>query len=207
MTSCLRYLAVGVFAVACQTGPSGRLVAADVEQWGIFELALKGPADGNPFVDVELAATFTQGKQQVPVTGFYDGDDTYRVRFMPETQGEWAYTTRSNRPELNGKTGKLTAGKPAPGNRGPVRVRNMYHFAYADGTPHFSVGTTCYAWVHQGDKLEEQTLATLKTSPFNKIRMCVFPKWYAFNKTEPVHYPFVGTAPNKWDFDRFNPEF
>jgi hypothetical protein len=187
--------------------PAAPLSAADVEQWGTFEATLKGPVDGNPFVDVEFAATFTQGKTQVPVTGFYDGDGTYRVRFMPETQGEWAYTTKSNRAELNAKAGKFTAAKPSSGNRGPVRVRNTYHFAYADGTPHFSVGTTCYAWVHQGDAIEGQTLATLKTGPFNKIRMCVFPKWYAFNKTEPAHYPFEGTAPSKWDFGRFNPKF
>ena len=183
------------------------LRAADVEQWGTFEVALKGPADGNPFVDVQLSAAFTQGETKLTAAGFYDGDGTYRVRFMPPTQGEWAYTTASNRAELNAKTGKLTVGKPAPGNRGPVRVRNTYHFAHADGTPHCSVGTTCYAWTHQGETLEEQTLATLKKSPFNKIRMCVFPKWYAFNKTEPALYPFEGKAPNKWDFERFNPAF
>ncbi|MBA4065616.1 MAG: DUF5060 domain-containing protein [Isosphaera sp.] len=190
-----------------QTFLSGRLQAAEVEQWGIFEVTLKGPADGNPFVDVELSATFTQGKTQVRAAGFYDGDGTYRVRFMPEAQGEWAYTTASNRAELNGKSGTFTVGKPGPGNRGPVRVRNTYHFAYADGTPHVSVGTTCYAWTHQGDALEEQTLATLKAAPFNKLRMCVFPKWYAFNRTEPPRYPFAGTPPNKWDLERFNPDF
>ena len=40
------------------------------------------------------------------------------------------------------------------------------------------------------DALEEQTLETLKTAGFNKMRMCVFPKDYIFNKNEPVHYPF-----------------
>ena len=88
-----------------------------------------------------------------------------------------------------------------------MRVRNTFHFAYADGTPYFPIGTTCYAWTHQGDELEEQTLATLKAGPFNKMRMCVFPKWYAYNKTEPPLYPFAGTPPNRWDFTRFNPEF
>ena len=27
-----------------------------------------------------------------------------------------------------------------------------------------------------GDEMEEQTLETLKSAPFNKMRMCVFPK-------------------------------
>ena len=38
------------------------LFAADtVEQWGVYEIALKGPTSGNPFLDVNLSATFTQG--------------------------------------------------------------------------------------------------------------------------------------------------
>ena len=37
--------------------------------------------------------------------------------------------------------------------------------------------------------------------------MCVFPKSYAYNKNEPVYYPFEGTPPKKWDFERFNPKF
>ncbi|QEL17949.1 DUF5060 domain-containing protein [Limnoglobus roseus] len=186
--------------------PSAALAGA-VEQWGTFELTLKGPVDGNPFTEVELAATFTQGTQSVHAAGFYDGEGVYRVRFMPPTVGEWAYRTASNRKELDAQTGTLIADKPTAGNYGPVRVRNTYHFAHADGTPHASVGTTCYAWTHQPEKLEEQTLATLKAGPFNKIRMCVFPKWYAFNRSEPPRYPFAGTPPNRWDFTRFDPAF
>ncbi|GAI29095.1 unnamed protein product, partial [marine sediment metagenome] len=36
--------------------------------------------------------------------------------------------------------------------------------------------------------MEEQTLATLKDAPFNKMRMCVFPKSYSYNKNEPEFY-------------------
>ena len=178
-----------------------------VEQWGTWELTLHGPADGNPFVDVDLSARFSQGDKSVVVSGFYDGDGSYRIRFMPEQSGTWSYVTSSNRPELNGKTGTLIVRKPGARNHGPVRVRNTYHFAYADGTPYFPVGTTCYAWIHQGDRLEEQTLATLRQAPFNKLRMCIFPKWYAYNEVEPTLYPFAGTPPHTWDFSRFNPAF
>jgi hypothetical protein len=55
--------------------------------------------------------------------------------------------------------------------------------------------------------LEEQTLKTLATSPFNKLRMCIFPKWYDWNRGEPILYPFDGTPTNQWDFARFNPKF
>ncbi len=36
--------------------------------------------------------------------------------------------------------------------------------------PYHPVGTTCHVWHLQGDELEAQTLATLKTAPFNKLR-------------------------------------
>jgi hypothetical protein len=178
-----------------------------VEQWEIYELTLTGPAAGNPFREVSLSARFRQADKTVTAAGFYDGDGIYRVRFMPDRPGEWQYETISNRPEMNAKTGSFTALKPSAHNHGPVRVRNTFHFAYADGTPYFPIGTTCYAWTHQGDELEEKTLATLKQSPFNKLRMCVFPKHYAFNQNEPLLYPFAGRPPRTWDCTRFNPAF
>ncbi len=204
MFGTLLTLALGVCA-----GAVPRAAAADspVEQWGIFEVALKGPSTGNPFLDVNLSARFTQGNKVVTVSGFYDGDGVYRVRFMPEHAGEWRYETKSNRPELDGRQGSFVAKEPSAKNHGPVRVQHLYHFAYADGTPYFPIGTTCYAWNHQGDQLEEQTLATLQKGPFNKLRMCVFPKRYTYNENEPRRYPFAGTPPRAWDFTRFHPEF
>jgi len=197
--------------------------ATEVEQWGIFELALQGPAGGNPFMDVEVGAAFSYKHRTVEVDGFYDGEGIYRVRFMPDTPGEWRYRTRSNRDELNGAEGAFTVVPAGPKNHGPVRVANTYHFAYADGTPFKQIGTTCYVWTHQGDELEEQTLATLRQAPFNKIRMCVFPKSYAFNNNEPQYYPFpvlsrgithwqggfMVEASEGWSFDwsHFEPEF
>ena len=37
-----------------------------VEQWGVFELELNGPADGNPFVEVALTAEFVPQGQAKP---------------------------------------------------------------------------------------------------------------------------------------------
>jgi hypothetical protein len=178
-----------------------------VERWGVFELALKGPSGGNPFVDVQLSAEFRQDKRTFRPEGFYDGNGVYRIRFMPDAPGLWSYVTKSNRRELDGKKGRFTCVKPSPGNHGPVRVHNTWHFAYADGTTYFQVGTTCYAWAHQGNAMEEQTLATLKAAPFNKMRMCVFPKSYSYNKNEPKYYPFEGKPLKDWDYSRFSPEF
>ncbi|MCA1686621.1 MAG: DUF5060 domain-containing protein, partial [Planctomycetia bacterium] len=199
-------LALGLLWASCA---AHRAALADgaVEQWGVFDVALNGPKAGNPFVEVELAARFSKGDRSLTVPGFYDGEGVYRVRFMPDRQGEWCYETSSNRPELDGKTGRVDVTRPSPANHGPVRVRSTFHFAHADGTPYFPIGTTCYAWTHQGDSLEEQTLDTLKRAPFNKLRMCVFPKHYSYNQNEPPEYPFAGKPPRDWEFDRFNPAF
>jgi len=149
-----------------------------VERWGLFELSLRGSEEGNPFLDVELSTQFSHKNRVVSPDGFYDGDGTYRVRFMPDTPGTWSYTTQSNCDTLDSITGSFTCVEPSPENHGPVTVENTHHFSYADGTSYLPIGTTCYAWVHQQDELEETTLKILGDSPFNKMRMCVFPKHY-----------------------------
>jgi hypothetical protein len=181
--------------------------AASVERWGMYEISLQGPSGGNPFTNVQLSARFAYQHRSVDVTGFYDGDGQYRIRFMPDEVGSWTYLTKSNRTELDGKTGSFTVQAPSAGNHGPVRVRYVSHFAYEDGTPYVPVGTTCYAWIHQGDRLEEQTLETLRSGPFNKIRMCVFPKHYVYNDNEPVYYPFERDTSGRNDLTHFNPAF
>ena len=182
-----------------------------VERWGIYEVTLNGPDTGNPFVEVELTAEFkrrdAKGDQTFELQGFYDGNGIYKIRFMPDEIGEWTYTTKSNNTELDGKTGQFTCVKPSEENHGPVHVHKDFYLKYADGTSYHQFGTTCYAWAHQGDVLEEQTLKTLSTAPFNKMRMCIFPKDYSYNKNEPVYYPYEGKPLKDWDFTRFNPEF
>jgi hypothetical protein len=194
----------GLLPLAGAAAQSG---SARIERWGMFEAQFNGPAAGTPYIDVKFTADFRLEHRTVPVDGFYDGEGVYGVRFMPDAEGEWTFTTRSNRPELDGKSGRFVCGPPSSRNHGPVVVRKTWHFGYADGTPYLPYGTTCYAWTHQGDALEEQTLATLKQSPFNKIRMCVFPKSYAFNRNEPPAYAFARSAEGENDYGRVNPIF
>ena len=179
-----------------------------VERWGMYEVILNGPGTGNPFVDVKISAEFKHnGGRTFEVSGFYDGNGVYKIRFMPDKIGDWKYTTRSNKTELDGKIAGFTCTKPSNGNHGPVQVYKDYYLRYADGTPYHQFGTTCYAWVHQGDAMEEQTLKTLSDAPFNKMRMCIFPKDYIYNENEPVYYPFEGRPLKDWDFRKFNPKF
>ena len=199
-------LLVWFFLVLTSRSP-GIALGADVEQWGVWEMSLSGPQDGNPYLEVELFVTFSQGAKHIVVPGFYEGKDVYKVRFSPPAQGDWRYETRSNRPSLDGKTGTFTARAPSANNHGPVRTFKTFYLRYADDTPFHQFGTTCYAWIHQTLELQQQTLKTLAASPFNKIRFCVFPKAYAYNENEPELFAFQKKPDGTFDFDRPDPAF
>jgi hypothetical protein len=183
-------------------------LAGASEQWGVTELVIDGPSHGNPFVDVELAARFTDDQgQDITVGGFYDGEGVYRVRFCAPGAGTWQYATTSTARSLDGLRGTFEASPPGPGNHGPVGVAGQFHFAYRDGTRFRPAGTTCYAWTHQPEALQERTLTALAAAPFRKLRMCVFPKSYLFNTNDPERYPFARDAAGDWDFTRFDTGF
>ncbi len=194
-----------------------------VEKWGLFEVAVMGPKEGNPFVEKSFRGIFRGKNETLEAEGFYDGEGLYKVRFMPSFEGDYQYETMGNFPEAN-TSGRFAVTPPARGNHGPVRVANTYHFAYEDGTPYYSVGTTCYVWSHQPEAVRQKTLEELSKGYFNKMRFCVFPKHYIHNFKDPETFPYEGTpvdnsnlteetfsyetdfSGNNWDFTRFCPE-
>jgi Domain of unknown function (DUF5605)/Domain of unknown function (DUF5060)/Protein of unknown function (DUF4038) len=180
---------------------------SSVPQWGVFEVRLSGPQHGNPFVDVDLYAHIASGDDVIVVGGFYDGDGTFIVRFMPHRPGPCTFHTTSTARSLDGLTGSFEVTPPDPSVHGPVRVAETYHFRYADGTRFVPMGTTAYAWTHQAGALPDRTLRTLSTSPFTKVRMCLLPKSFVYNDNEPPVYPFPGSTSDGWDTRRFIPEY
>lgn len=197
-----------------------------VERWCVYELAFEGKTDGNPFTDYRIQGEFSGLNETKTVDGFYDGDGMYRIRFMPAFTGEYHYRIFGDfREGAPVSEGDFLVTEASEGNHGPVKVHQTFHFAYADGTPYYSIGTTCYVWALQSEELQKQTLKTLSESAFNKIRFCIFPKHYDYNLNEPYSYPYEGTPcdssvltpdnfneyngraeGNDWDFTRFNPK-
>lgn len=180
-----------------------------VEQWGMFEVALKGPATGNPFQDVSLTAEFSNEHRKVQVKGFYDGDGTYRIRFMPDVAGSWSYQTSSSAPALHGHTGHFTCVPATAGNHGPVTTAHRFHFVHADGTTYFPFGTTTYAFLFAKDENAANSLAGMK-GVFNKSRVCVLPK--PLGQGQQI-LPFSSSGADENgrhgtnDYTRFNPEY
>ena len=155
-----------------------------MRQYETFELSFSGKPPRDQWAAIDLTAAFTCGGETKTVKGFYDGAGQYKVRFLPERAGDYTWKVSG----AISAAGKETCA-PAQDAHGPVRAVGT-RFVYADGTPFLPFGTTVYALASQADALVDRTIAALKDAPFNKIRMCVFPKHYDYNHNEPPYYPF-----------------
>ena len=166
-----------------------------MKQYQMFELVFPGEALQTDWAQIDLHAEFVCGDTVKNVKGFYDGDGRYIVRFLPEMAGEWHWKVSG---AVNAEGTEVC--QPAE-SHGPVRAVET-HFEYADGTLFVPIGTTVYALAHQDDALVEETLESLKAAPFNKVRLCVFPKHYDYNHNEPPCYAFEKEADGSWDVNR-----
>ena len=179
----------------------------DIHQYDMFETHLSSHFDGNPFdIDLEVEMQSPNGSVK-RIHGFYDGEERFAFRFMPEQLGKHSYRTRCSLASLNDKQGFFHCIPARANKHGKVIVKDKYWFAYRDGSNYFEAGTTCYAWIHQNEDIQNRTLETLSRAYFNKIRMCIFPKWYEYNHTQPLHYPFVGNVTEGFDYDVLNVDF
>ncbi len=168
-----------------------------MRQYEPFELRFPGPRLTSAWAQADVTAVFSRGETRKEIRGFYDGDGTYVIRFLPETAGEWHWSVSG---AVNAE-GREACEPARPEKHGPVRAVRT-HFEHADGALFRPFGTTVYALASQEDGLVEKTLETLKAAPFNKVRMCVFPKHYDYNHNEPPYYPFEKKPDGSWDVRR-----
>lgn len=114
-----------------------------VRRYARYEITLASSQHyANPYTEVLLDADLTapDGKR-VRVPGYWDGGNTWRVRFAPMTVGNWAWKTHSNDADLNNQSGTFTCVNTEEGGHGFVRVSTASgrkeQFQYADGIPFF----------------------------------------------------------------------
>lgn len=163
-----------------------------MKQYEMFELKLAGEPPKGSEALAEVTAVFTLGETEKKVRGFYDGNGIYKVRFLPEKCGVYQW-------RVSGEVSAEGAEECVPGSsHGLVRAEKS-HFIYEDGSRYIPFGTTIYALTHQENSLIEETMKTLKESPFNKVRHCVFPKSYEFNQNEPPCFAFAKDENGNWD--------
>ncbi len=157
-----------------------------------FELKYSAPAPAGNEAQVDLTAVFSCNGKDITVKGFYAGNETYIVRFLPKETGTYTYTVSGVVTDVG--TAECTDG----GAKGMVQAVGT-HFEYQNGDLYVPFGTTIYVMTLQEEALIEQTVESLKNAPFNKVRHGIFPKHYDYNSNEPDHYPFFKDADGNWD--------
>lgn len=156
----------------------------------LFEITFRNLTDGG-----EIRAEFSWGSETKTVPGFYAGDGVYKVRFLPKAAGEYRWKVSGI---VCAEGTEICEDSDLPG----MVKADGKAFRFENGKLFHPFGTTVYALINQSDELIEQTMQTLGKAPFNKIRMCVFPKDYDFNKNEPTYYPFEQDADGSWNPSR-----
>ena len=128
-----------------------------IKKWSIFEVTLSTSTNyNNPYLDVDVEGTFiSENGDTLKIPGFWDGNDTWRVRMTPNEAGKWRYTITSSDPQLTA-AGTLSVLDSTAHGFVHVSRKNSHAFAYSDGTPFFWLGDT------------DWDLYSLKT-PFNGI--------------------------------------
>ncbi|NTU85681.1 MAG: DUF5060 domain-containing protein, partial [Chloroflexales bacterium] len=163
-------------------------------QYEPLELALQATRPtANPYRDVQLSATFSgPDGQRISIAGFWDGGDTWRVRFTPTAPGVWSYQTGSEPadPGLS-QSGTISVAKAASDSHGFLRVDGR-HFAFDDGAPFFMLGTTAYTLARTalGGGDYRAFLDGSAAHGITKVRTLVYP-WDS-QTPFPYRSPFVG---------------
>lgn len=147
-----------------------------IDVFSVYEVELTAQTVGpRPYLDgPSVSAMFVgPGRQTFVVPGFWDGGDTYRVRFAPPKPGLWRYRTTSTDGGLDGVEGSLTARPASPATqrdnplvRGFLRT-DGHAFALSDGSAFLPVGDTQWSftdeftvdeWKQWVDVLEEKSI-------------------------------------------------
>ncbi len=118
---------------------------ANVERFAVFELVLStNKTYENPYQQVSVQATFLCPNGSKTIPGFWDGGNTWRIRFSPDIIGDWTFSTTSNDPDLITNGGFTCVSST---RKGGIMAMGQHplHFQYQDGTPFWWFGETCWA--------------------------------------------------------------
>ena len=100
----------------------------------------------NPFSDVQLEGFFTAPDGRISrMLAFYDGAQTWKVRFNPSAPGEWSYRMAATPPDPQLEQAGTFTVTPAAG-RGFLRATPgaPWGFQYESGETAFLLGDTVY---------------------------------------------------------------
>jgi hypothetical protein len=132
--------------------------AQALKQWEIFERSFttsNSYTNIQKYTSVTLTATYrAPDGSTYTLPGFWDGGNTWRIRFSPPKTGTWTYTVSSSDSQLanSSNNGSFVVDPVAstdiatnPNYRGHLKLSsNKRYFTYADNTPFFWMGDTIW---------------------------------------------------------------
>jgi arylsulfatase A-like enzyme len=169
--------------------------------WGRWEQLFTAAEKASPDTAFNVAITSPKG-EKIEIPGFWDGGTTWRVRFMPDSPGEWKFAARSQ-PSIKGLDGESGTFEVRAATRsenrfikhGAIQVsKDGYYLMHADGTPFFWLGDT--AW--NGPNLStdddwQKYLANRVENRFTGVQFNVVCPWRTAPADEIGEVAFTGT--------------
>ncbi len=180
-----------------------------VSKWSMHEFTVRGQTGfENPFTKTMLVGQFTSPSGKIKrIDGFYDGENIWRLRFVPDEEGEWCYQLRGEGVEIL-QHGKINCSGTSGNGFIRIHPQNRLSFSKDDGTPFFPMGDTCYGLHDDSPITNDLRAAYLKTRRehhFNFVRMSVGHS-HERAQRDSDFWAWGGTA-DQPDLDRFNPVF
>ncbi len=140
-----------LFFLRC-TGPAADV--ASIKRYGVFEAVFgASTAAGNPYVDIEAEAVIRRPDGEtwrIPL--FWDGNETWKLRVSPDSEGKWAYVIESEDVGLNGRDGEFVC--IPSGRAGGLRAmpERPSHFARQNGDPVWFMADTAWGYFTDSDE-------------------------------------------------------
>jgi hypothetical protein len=182
-------------------------------KWQKYELVFKSKIIyENPVQDLmRMQVIFKSPTGRLKtINSFWDGDNVWKARFMPDETGTWLFETKCSDPknsELNGQKGtflvKISNDKRDIIVHGPVtHPSGTYYLTHSDGTPFFYMA--CTAWNGALRSTEEEWDQYLKQRSENNYSAIQFvtTQWRGGDKNSLGQIAFEGSGRI-----RINPDF
>ncbi|MGY6647694.1 apiosidase-like domain-containing protein [Wenyingzhuangia sp. IMCC45574] len=216
-------LLVSVFSFGQQKVSYQQKISAS--KWSVIDISFHTKRVVKTPFEVVFGAVFThETGKTMDVAGFFNGNKEYVIRFSPELEGKWSFTTYASLKSLSGKDGVLTISPNENKNQhGPIVIskNNKQKFAYANGKPYFLLAFEldwlfALDWDNQKDiPKTKEIIHEVKQNGFNQVVMNV----YAYDATwgrkkidpktnfaKPKVFPFGGSN-EKPDYSTLNIDF
>ena len=206
-----------------------------VRKWEVWEASCTPDylTKANPFIDVVLKGEFISPSGRiVRVNGFYDGSNTWKIRFCPDETGKYTACLTLKERNVIDSCYKLEINTLDPVKPGKIKINPQYpHFLITeDGSPFYVVGSgmeahipklykpekgLIYYYPEGRDPFDEwkEYIDNLTESGFNRLRL--FWAWLSFQGEEVFDGVECGffkyrdcyvrnEATKKYDLSRFN---